>query len=172
MERSPIGPNTTAFETKDRTYYVTKTKNGRNTVRIEAKAGWHITRVGLGNKRTAWLILRGLRGMSKRVLERPTIAGHIHVLLYDFQAKGTGAEWIAMRMLRGNRPILLKAPALFKHKVIHIEATTTEGVYHMRVVDPYTDSVSAPIEVGQASVDRAIKVFGNENKKESKQLLG
>lgn len=110
--------------------------------------------------------------MSKKVLERPTVAGHIQVLLYDIQAKGTGAEWIAMRMIHGNRPVLLKAPALFRHKVIHIEATETEGRYLMRVVDPYTDNISAPVEVSQASVDRAIRIFGNENKKEEKQLLG
>lgn len=110
--------------------------------------------------------------MNKVALSRPIVAGRIVVVLFEEENKGTGAEWIALRALHGARPIILKAPALFRHKLIHIEATEREGIFRMRLVDPFTENMSEPIEVSRSVVDRAVRVFDSHHEQEERESLG
>ena len=73
--------------------------------------------------------------------------------------KMNGVEWILTRMVHGARPVILKAPALFRQRLIYIEPTNQENICELRIVDPLTEHRTNPIEVNGETVDQIIKTF-------------
>ena len=74
-----------------------------------------------------------------------------------------GIEWIMTNMVHGVRPIILKAPSLFRQRVIYIEPTGREGVASLRVIDPLTEHRTEPIDISREAVIEAIKTFSPHN---------
>lgn len=122
---------------------------------------WKITKQNLKGKKAAWFVLRCLQKLSKKTLSKPIIKGRITNLLLDGEMlKMNGVEWITMSMMHGIKPIILKAPGLFRQRLIYIEPSN-EGNFNLRIVDPLTDHRTEPIEISGETVDATIKTFGN-----------
>lgn len=132
--------------------------------RIEVKGpNWRVTRDRLGDYKACWFALMAATKLRTHLLRAipPRTPRSIHVLLEVGFPKTTGVNWIALRMAGGARPIMLKAPALFHHRIIYIEPIPDqEGQFEMRIVDPMTDERTDPITVDRGQVEAAIATYG------------
>lgn len=150
----------TKFEVRDKEICVRRDSTGHYRVEVQAKGGWKIVKANLRARKAAWFILRCSQRRTKKDLQGPIIRGKIKNLLLDGNMKMNGVEWIMMSMIHGVRPIILKAPGLFRQRLVYIEPIGQEGRFTIRVIDPLTDHRTEPVEVGQDVVDQAIKTFG------------
>lgn len=65
------------------------------------------------------------------------------------------------RMTHGVRPVILKAPRLFRQRVIYIEPTGKEGTASLRIIDPLTEYRTEPVNISREAVKEAIKTFSS-----------
>lgn len=132
--------------------------------------GWRVTKI-LSKRKAAWFILRCTQRRTKTDLASHAKRGRIRALLVGENMKMSGVEWISIRMVHGARPIILKAPALFRQRLIYIEPSRNGEMFNLRIVDPLSEHRTAPIEIGREEVDAAIKVFGeNQDEHHDKEI--
>lgn len=151
----------TIFNADNKKISVEKDEIGHYKITCKTKNGWKITKSNLRGKKAAWFILRCLQRLDKKTLSKPIVKGKITNLLLDGEMlKMNGVEWITMSMMHGIKPIILKAPRLFRQRLIYIEPNE-EGSFNLRIVDPLTDHRTTPVNVNKEEVDAAIRTFSN-----------
>lgn len=161
-----------AIKTLNRTITVRRTSPKRFSVTVKT-AAWKITKKNLSTSNVQWFTLLAAKARQKTLrrtiprLKKKRI--RVHLKLDSF--KTNGVNWIALRMAQGARPIILKAPALFRGAMLYIEATEQENVYTMRVIDSNSDARTEALQVDRATVVSAIESFGDtDNSHDSEQL--
>lgn len=85
-----------------------------------------------------------------------------------------GAEWISLRMVHGSRPIILKAPKLFRNRVIHIEPVGegAANTFALRIVDPIGEDRSEPRIISREAAQEAMGIFTNAEGHEETDTRG
>lgn len=147
------------FHAVGRMITVRRTSAGHYSVHLQAR-GWQVKKANLSMKKAQWFVILAARGMRETLQKLPTRRGEARVLLHAGDQKTNGTNWMAIRMAHGSRPIILKAPGLFRHRVIHIEPINNRpGFFNLRVVDPLSEQRSDPQVVTSAVVDRAVATF-------------
>lgn len=159
MERTHT--NESKFEVRNREIVVQRGENGHYKVTCKAKGGWQITKTNLRGRTAAWFILRCSQRRTKKDLQGPIRRGRITNLLVTGGMKMNGIEWIMTRMTHGVRPVILKAPRLFRQRVIYIEPTGKEGTASLRIIDPLTEYRTEPVNISREAVKEAIKTFSS-----------
>lgn len=150
------------FTFRDATIEVRQPVPGRFTVTFK-KAQWKVTRANLGRHKAAWFILQCTKRRTKAELLKPIKVGEITTILAEGfgNFKMNGVEWISLRMVHGVRPVILKAPKLFRQRLIYMEPSGNQDNFNLRIVDPFSDQRTEPQEISRAQADAAIRVFGS-----------
>lgn len=154
MARTPIAGEV-VFKGK-REVSVVETAHYRFTVRIFASS-FSITRSNLSHQTASTMVLLAALGCSRKRILAP-VSGRIKVEIGGVSGKVNGIEWLALRMAAGDRPMILKAPALFRHKVMVIDPAPTPNRFTITLVDPESDQRSS-VEASREAVDAAIATF-------------
>lgn len=127
--------------------------------------GWRLKKKNLTENTVSKLII--LIAASKRRLLTRSIKGlpnfRIGMHLEGAAGKAIGVNWMALRAAAGTRAILLKAPSLFGNSFIHIEPTSEEDTYLMRIVSIESDRISEPVAVSGRVVDSAVAALSNNH---------
>lgn len=154
----------TTFKSGDKEIRVERDDTGHYRVRCSRINGWKVIKSNLRGRKAAWFVLKCIKARANKYdLSAKIVQGKVKNLLLEGEMhKMNGVEWISMSIMHGVRPIILKAPALFKQRLIYIEPLPEPGKFSLRIVDPLTEHRSIPVEVSQETVDQAIKTFGNE----------
>lgn len=139
-----------------RKVYVRETRE-RFSVTVIAPS-FTLTRQGLTHARASAMVLLASLGCSRKRILGNGARGRVRVRMGGASAKGTGIEWLALRMAGGDRPMLLKAPRLFKDKIISIDPGTRPGTYRMTLIDPSSDW-QTEVEATQEALDAAVTLF-------------
>jgi len=161
MEQTPVS-QATIFKAGSRTITVIP-QGGHYRVTIRQDS-WIVVKVGLRPRTAAGVILKCLKHNTKQELAGPVgRIGHIRTVLSDTFYKLNGVEWIAMSMLHGVRPIILKAPGLFRQRLIYIEPTDNSEVFNLRVVDPISSHRTDPVAISSEVATEAIRTFNQVN---------
>jgi len=167
MERT--SPNQTTFEIRDRKITVERLANGHYKVACKSIGGWKITKTNLRGRNAAWFILRCIQHNTKSKLSKTSKRGKITNLLLDEQMfKMNGVEWITTRMAHGAAPIILKAPKLFRSRLVYIEPIERNR-FSLRIVDPLTEHRTRPVEIAKETVENAMKTLGNQQTYDEKE---
>ena len=152
----------TIFTYEDKEIEVQKSQDGYYKVTCR-KEQWRVVKTNLRGRNAAWFILRCTQRKTRKQLSAKQKRGKItNLLLNAGMYKMNGVEWIMTRMLHGTRPIILKAPQLFRQRVVYIEPTDREGIFSLRIIDPLTEHRSEPTDIGEGAVTQMVKTFGNQ----------
>lgn len=142
---------------------IQKTEDGYHKVKC-VQGGWSISKANLRARSAAWFILRCAQRKTKNELKKPQKRGKITNLLLDGEMyKMNGVEWIMTSMAHGTTPIILKAPQLFRQRLVYIEGTDREDVFSLRIIDPLTEHRTTPIEISRDIAEQTIKSLSHDN---------
>lgn len=119
-------------------------------MRIKTKS-WTVYRNNLNSQTAGELVRLALFNARSHKLRSRVPAPQV--------GKASGTSWLALRMADEGRPMILKAPALFRNSLLVIEPSDRAEHFLVRVVDPLTDRRTDPVEVPAGVAEEMVKTF-------------